>query len=96
MLGALALLLMFGLTVRQVTHFRHYWEEAAAHADHDADHEHDERECALVHAGLIVEASFDFPVPEGATASVGLAGTLQRPVPPDLCAHAPRAPPATS
>ena len=96
MLGAFALLLMFGLTVRQVTHFRHYWEEAAAHADHDADHEHDEHECALVHAALIAEASFDFPVPEGAAAPVCPAGILQRPATPDLCAHAPRAPPATA
>lgn len=95
-MGALALLLLLGLTVRQITHFRHYWTEAAAHADHDADHEHDEQECALVHAGLIVETSFAFPVPEGVTAPVGFLGTLQRPVPPDLCACAPRAPPATA
>ncbi len=91
-----AFALMMGLGGLDIARSRHYCEDAAAHAEHDADYEHDEWECAVLHSGLITEASFNNPVPETSVSFIPVAKVLCRPVTPDLVAQAPRAPPRAS
>lgn len=91
--AGLALVLMVGLATLEYAHFRHHWLEAVAHAEHDADHRHDEHACTVLHEGVLVEATFEVPVLESPVERRLVPETLQRPVPPDQVAHAPRAPP---
>ncbi len=95
-LAACGLLLLLALTGLETAHFRHHYDEAAAHADGDGHHHHDEWECAVLHTGLLIEVAFEVPVPEAPAARLAPESTRGGPAEPDVLANAPRAPPRTS